>query len=198
MTDVGGPRLNVVYLGLVDIQPQDMEARVSESAGKGYRTLAVARGPETGVPGLVGLVALYDPSRPDAKQLIAELRDLGIAVKMLTGDALPVAREIAQGVGLLNIVKVADLKATNAKAGNEAVDLLAGADGFAEVYPEDKYIVVQHLQAAGHVTGMTGDGVNDAPSLRQAEVGIVGSADQECVGLSEVEDLPLIRTCLYS
>jgi len=55
---------------------------------------------------------------------------------------------------------VADLKAAGAQAGNEAVDLLAGADGFAEVYPEDKYIVVQHLQAAGHVTGMTGDGVN--------------------------------------
>jgi plasma-membrane proton-efflux P-type ATPase len=152
-----------------------LEATVSEAALKGYRTLAVARGPEIGAPALVGLVMLYDLPRPDAKQLIATLHDLGVPVKMLTGDALAVAREIAQGVGLPNIRRVADLKAAGAQAGNEAVDLLAGADGFAEVYPEDKYIVVQHLQAAGHVTGMTGDGVNDAPALRQAEVGIAVS-----------------------
>jgi plasma-membrane proton-efflux P-type ATPase len=164
-----------------------LEARVSESALKGYRTLAVARGPETGTPILVGLVTLYDPPRPDAKQLIATLRDLGVAVKMLTGDALPVAREIGQGVGLTNIRRVADLKVVSSQAGNEAVDLLAGADGFAEVYPEDKYIVVQHLQAAGHVTGMTGDGVNDAPALRQAEVGIaVSTATDVAKGAASV------------
>jgi len=164
-----------------------LEARVSESALKGYRTLAVARGPETGIPVLLGLVTLYDLPRPDAKQLIAELRDLGVPVKMLTGDALAVAREIGQGVGLSNIRRVADLKAAGAQAGNEATDLLAGADGFAEVYPEDKYIVVQHLQAAGHVTGMTGDGVNDAPALRQAEVGIaVSTATDVAKGAASV------------
>ncbi len=147
----------------------------------------MARGPETDTPKLVGLVTLYDPPRPDARQLIAELRDLGVSVKMLTGDALAVASEIAQGVGLLNIRRVADLKAASAQAGNEAVDLLAGVDGFAEVYPEDKYIVVQHLQAAGHVTGMTGDGVNDAPALRQAEVGIaVSSATDVAKGAASV------------
>jgi len=164
-----------------------LEARISASAAKGYRTLAVARGLEAGTPTLVGLVSLYDPPRPDAKQLIATLHDLGVPVKMLTGDALPVASEIARGVGLPNIRRVADLKAAGAQAGNEAVDLLAGADGFAEVYPEDKYIVVQHLQAAGHVTGMTGDGVNDAPALRQAEVGIaVSSATDVAKGAASV------------
>jgi H+-transporting ATPase len=164
-----------------------LEARVSESALKGYRTLAVARGSETGTPELVGLVTLYDPPRPDAKQLIAELHGLGISVKMLTGDALAVASEIAQGVGLPNIQRVADLKTASAQAGNKTIDLLAGADGFAEVYPEDKYIVVQHLQAAGHVTGMTGDGVNDAPALRQAEVGIaVSSATDVAKGAASV------------
>jgi H+-transporting ATPase len=172
------------------LQPQAieaLEARVRESALKGYRTLAVARGPETGSPALLGLVTLYDPPRPDASQLIAELRDLGVSVKMLTGDALAVASEIAQGVGLPNIRRVADLKAASAQAGNEAIDLLAGADGYAEVYPEDKYIVVQHLQAAGHVTGMTGDGVNDAPALRQAEVGIaVSSATDVAKGAASV------------
>ena len=164
-----------------------LEGRVGEAAGKGYRTLAVARGPEKGAPALVGLVTLYDPPRPDAKQLIAALRDRGVAVKMLTGDALAVASEIARGVGLPNIRRVADLKSASTQAGNEAVDLLAGADGFAEVYPEDKYIVVQHLQAAGHVTGMTGDGVNDAPALRQAEVGIaVSTATDVAKGAASV------------
>jgi H+-transporting ATPase len=164
-----------------------LEARVSESALKGYRTLAVARGPEAGTPGLVGLVTLYDPPRPDAKQLITELRDLGVPVKMLTGDALAVASEIGKGVGLQNIRRAADLKAASAQAGNEATDLLAGADGLAEVYPEDKYLVVQHLQAAGHVVGMTGDGVNDAPALRQAEVGIaVSTATDVAKGAASV------------
>jgi H+-transporting ATPase len=165
---------------------QALEARVSESAAKGYRTLAVARGPETGAPTLAGLVSLYDPPRPDAKKLIAELRDLGVPVKMLTGDALPVACEIGQGVGLPNIRHMADLKAASAQA-DKAADLFAGADGFAEVYPEDKYTVVKHLQAAGHVTGMTGDGVNDAPALRQAEVGIaVSSATDVAKGAASV------------
>jgi H+-transporting ATPase len=176
--------------GACGLQPpaiEALEARVSESAAKGYRTLAVARGPETGAPALVGLVALYDPPRPDAKQLIAELRDVGVPVKMLTGDALPVAREIGQGVGLPNIRPIADLKAASPQAGRQAVDLFSGAHGFAEVFPEDKYIVVKNLQASGHVAGMTGDGVNDAPALRQAEVGIaVSSATDVAKGAASV------------
>ena len=164
-----------------------LEARIAETALKGYRTLAVARGSEGGAIALVGLVTFYDPPWPDAKKFIASLRHLGVSVKMLTGDALPVAREIAQEVGLVNIRRVADLKAASTQPGNEAVDLLAGADGFAEVYPEDKYVVVQHLQAAGHVVGMTGDGVNDAPALRQAEVGIaVSNATDVAKGAASV------------
>ncbi len=164
-----------------------LEVRVSAAAAKGYRTLAVARGPEAGAPVLVGLVSLYDPPRPDAKELIATLLGLGVPVKMLTGDALPVALEIGQGVGLPNIKRMADLKTASAQAGSRTAELFAGADGFAEVYPEDKYIVVQHLQAAGHVTGMTGDGVNDAPALRQAEVGIaVSTATDVAKGAASV------------
>ncbi len=183
----GAVRTVAETCGLQPPAIEALEARVRESALKGYRTLAVARGLETGTPALVGLVTLYDPPRSDAKQLIAELHDLGISVKMLTGDALAVASEIAGGVGLPNIRCVAGLRAVSAQAGNEAVDMLAGADGFAEVYPEDKYIVVQHLQAAGHVTGMTGDGVNDAPALRQAEVGIaVSTATDVAKGAASV------------
>ncbi len=183
----GAVRTVAEACGLQSPAIEALEARSRESAQKGYRTLAVARGPEAGDSVLIGLVSLYDPPRPDAKQLIAELRDLGVSVKMLTGDALAVATEIAGGVGLPNIRRVADLKAASAQAGNESVDLLAGADGFAEVYPEDKYLVVQHLQAAGHVTGMTGDGVNDAPALRQAEVGIaVSTATDVAKGAASV------------
>ncbi len=163
-----------------------LEASVSAAAAKGYRTLAVTRGAETGPPALIGLVSLYDPPRPDAKQLIAELEDRGVAVKMLTGDALPVASEIARIVGLNNIKRMADLRAAS-EQGNQTVDPLAGADGLAEVFPEDKYVVVKHFQAAGHITGMTGDGVNDAPALRQAEVGIaVSSATDVAKGAASV------------
>jgi magnesium-transporting ATPase (P-type) len=183
----GAVRTVAQACGLEPPAVEALEAQVSESALKGYRMLAVARGPETGSPALVGLVTLVDPPRPEAKQLIAELRALDVQVKILTGDALAVAREIARGVGLPNIRRVADLKAASAQAGNATFDLLAGADGFAEVYPEDKYIVVQHLQAAGHVTGMTGDGVNDSPALRQAEVGIaVSTATDVAKGAASV------------
>jgi H+-transporting ATPase len=181
----GAVRTIAEACGLQSEAIEALEARVGESALKGYRTLAVARGPEAGALTLLGLVALYDPPRADAKQLIATLHDLGVSVKMLTGDALAVASEIAHGVGLTNIRRMADLKA--AAAGNDAVDLLAGADGLAEVFPEDKYTVVKHLQAAGHVTGMTGDGVNDAPALRQAEVGIaVSTATDVAKGAASV------------
>ena len=149
--------------------------------------MAVAHGSGSGALSLIGLVSLNDPLRPDAGQLIATLRGLGVSVKMLTGDALAVASEIALRVGLPNIQRMADLKATGVRTKNQAMDLLAGADGFAEVFPEDKYIVVQHLQAAGHVAGMTGDGVNDAPALRQAEVGIaVSTATDVAKGAASV------------
>jgi plasma-membrane proton-efflux P-type ATPase len=182
----GAVRTVAEACGLQPAEIDGLEARVAESALKGYRTLAVARGGESGAVTLLGLVTLYDPPRADAKQLIAALRDLGVQVKMLTGDALAVASEIARGVGLPNIRRMSDLKSATA-AGNDAVDLLAGADGVAEVFPEDKFIVVKHLQAAGHVTGMTGDGVNDAPALRQAEVGIaVSSATDVAKGAASV------------
>ena len=167
----GAVRTVAEACGLQPLAIDGLEAQVRESAARGFRTLAVARGPETGAAAVIGLVTLYDPPRPDARQLVSTLLGLGVRVKMLTGDAVAVAREIARGVGLPNITRVAALKAASAGAG----DLLADTDGFAEVFPEDKYVVVQHLQAAGHVTGMTGDGVNDAPALRQAEVGIAVS-----------------------
>ena len=167
--------------------PPAMTALVEASTAKGCRTLAVAQGPETGKLILLGLVTLNDPPRLDARQLIAELKDLGVSVKMLTGDALPVAMAVGQEVGLPCIQRMADLKNTGAQTSRKLVDPLADVDGVAEVFPEDKYGVVQQLQAAGHVTGMTGDGVNDAPALRQAEVGIaVNTATDVAKGAASV------------
>jgi plasma-membrane proton-efflux P-type ATPase len=196
LIEVGGQRLRVMKgavrtiaeaCGLQVPAIEALEKHISDAAAKGYRTLAVARGDEKDTPTLVGLVSLYDPPRPDARQLIATLRAMGVQVKMLTGDALAVAREIGQGVGLANIQRVADLKALKLQAGEKHADLFAGADGFAEVYPEDKYTVVSQLQAAGHVVGMTGDGVNDSPALRQAEVGIaVSTATDVAKGAASV------------
>jgi H+-transporting ATPase len=164
-----------------------LEARTAEPASKGYRTLAVAQAAGNGTPVLLGLVTLFDPPRADAKPLVATLRGLGVQVKMLTGDALAVANDIARSVGLPNLRRVADLKLAPDAAGNATAELLTGADGFAEVFPEDKYTVVKALQAAGHVTGMTGDGVNDAPALRQAEVGIaVSTASDVAKGAASV------------
>lgn len=160
--------------GLAPQVIKELEDRANAEALKGERVLAVARAEGEAPLQLVGLAYLYDAPRPDSRRLIDELRQLGIAVKMLTGDALPVARAIGGTLGLGEIVRVPDLHAAPSKAGGER-DVTDGVDGFAEVFPEDKFLVVKRLQASGHVVGMTGDGVNDAPALRQAEVGIAVS-----------------------
>jgi magnesium-transporting ATPase (P-type) len=150
-----------------------LEKRADEQARKGVRALAVARADGDGPLRLLGLALLYDAPRPESRSLIDELRSLGVKVLMLTGDALPVAREIARILGLGEIVLAPKRDAAQRDAPSVAPDLAGG--GLAEVFPEDKFLVVKSLQAAGHVVGMTGDGVNDAPALKQAEVGIAVS-----------------------
>jgi H+-transporting ATPase len=174
--------------GLDENAVKDLETRISEFAMKGYRTLAVAKADNQDQPEVVGLVALYDVPRPDSKLLIDELRDLGISVKMLTGDALPIAKEIAEDVGLRQeITRVSDLKEFIKEDPLKAAEVAEKSDGFAEIYPEDKYTIVKSLQASKHVVGMTGDGVNDAPALRQAEVGIaVADATDVAKGVASV------------
>jgi len=158
--------------GLDDNDKADLETKIDELAKDGYRTLAVAKAQIKNKPKLVGLVALHDPPRPDSKKLIAELRNLGVSVKMLTGDALPIAKEIARAVGIGDrIAKASELKELAKSNPLKAAELAEKSDGFAEVYPEDKYLIVKDFQAKGHIVGMTGDGVNDAPALKQAEVG---------------------------
>ena len=141
--------------------PPDLERAVGELASSGHRILAVAAGSEGGPLRLAGLLGFIDPPRPDSQALLDSLRKLGVRVVMVTGDALATARAVAQQLG------VGDRVCTRDDLGHPLdCDVVAG------VLPEDKYHLVQALQKAGHVVGMTGDGVNDAPALKQAEVGI--------------------------
>jgi len=105
--------------------------------------------------------------------MIAEMRSLGVKPLMLTGDSMAIAREIAEQVGIgANIGRLADIAGLSE---SEQAKAVAASDGFAEIYPEDKYRIVKLLQTHGYMVGMTGDGVNDAPALKQAEMGIAVS-----------------------
>ncbi len=144
---------------------------VEEASRKGYRTIAVARSaPVLAQPALCGFISLSDPPRPDSARMIDEMKALGIKPYMLTGDNEAIARQVSQAVGIgPRIMRIAEL---NAVEGKEQLSLLRESDGLAEIYPEDKYRVVKLLQSNGAMVGMTGDGVNDAPALKQAEMGI--------------------------
>jgi H+-transporting ATPase len=145
------------------------EADASELAalqGKGYRVLAVAAGPE-GAMRLAGLIALSDPPRPDSVALVAELATLGVRTIMVTGDAEQTARVVAGTIGIAGKVWAATPLPDTIKAEDYAI--------FAGVLPEDKFHLVKALQAGHHTVGMCGDGANDAPALRQAQMGIAVS-----------------------
>jgi H+-transporting ATPase len=147
------------------------EKAVEGFAARGYRVLAVAES-EDGDAGrfkLAGLLAIADPVRPDSAGMIDEIKCLGIKAMMLTGDSLPIAREIAGQVGIGSRIRQAvELRGMSPE---KQLELISECDGFAEVYPEDKFSIVKLLQEAGHSVGMTGDGVNDSPALKQAELG---------------------------
>jgi H+-transporting ATPase len=152
-----------------------LEAHATEAAQRGFRALAVARAEADQPWRLVGLALLHDAPRADSRRLIAKLRSLGVSVKMLTGDAFAVATEIARELGVGEMRHAGELRAARGSSADAAARLVEQSDGFAEVFPEDKFVVVESLQKLGHVAGMTGDGVNDAPALKQAEVGIAVS-----------------------
>jgi len=143
----------------------ELEARIAALAAQGQRVLAVAAGPENDLR-LIGLLGLHDPPRPDSRELIGGLAALGVRVVMVTGDDEATARAIAAQVGIGTRVAPAQLLREPKPASFDRHDVFAG------VFPEDKFALVRLFQAGGHVCGMTGDGVNDAPALQQAEVGI--------------------------
>lgn len=137
-------------------------------AAKGYRVLAVAAGPE-GHMQLVGLLGLLDPPRDDSRKLVADLHNLGIRVLMITGDGAATAKTVAAQVGIEGAACSRDRLHANLGAAAEQCNVFGG------VFPEDKFRLVEALQQKNHIVGMTGDGVNDAPALKQAEVGIAVS-----------------------
>ena len=149
------------------------EIQIDALAKKGYRTLGVARAAADGNWELVGLLPLSDPPREDSASTIATARRMGLQVRMVTGDNLAIAREVSRELGLgPNIVVAGDLFAEGKP---DALDKIEDIDGFAQVFPEHKFKIVKALQDRGHIVGMTGDGVNDAPALKQADVGIAVS-----------------------
>jgi H+-transporting ATPase len=175
-------------------EPLSSEARkeVSRRSMQGERVLAVGKS-MSGRTVVVGLVGLFDPPQEGVKERLQGLKEMGVRVKMLTGDALPVAKQVADEVGIGgDIVRMAEVH----RAGQESekMAIVDRTDGLAEIFPEDKFIVVRRLQNAGQVVGMTGDGINDAPALKQAEVGIAvaGATDVAERGLKGV--LTLVRT----
>ena len=156
---------------------------VDAYSARGWRTIAVATSEEMagssseGHVKLVGLLALSDPPRPDSAEMIGRIRDLDIRPLMLTGDNQAIACEVAAEVGIGRRIRRADeLKGLGR---DERLEMIQNCDGFAEVYPQDKFEIVKLLQDDGHMVGMTGDGVNDAPALKQAELGtaVSGATD---------------------
>jgi H+-transporting ATPase len=151
-----------------------ISSTVDEDAAKGYRTLGVARTDDTGKWGFLGLLPLFDPPRDDGKEMIEKTRAMGIDIKMVTGDHEAIAKEIAGQLDLGQNIVVADAVFGD-KAPADILSIILSADGFARVFPEHKFKIVKALQGAGRIVGMTGDGVNDAPALKQADVGIAVS-----------------------
>ena len=143
-----------------------------ELSAKGLRVIAVAKGTQRSKLEFVGLAGIADRIREDSREILDQIRELGVEVKMLTGDSLPIAKNIAQQIGLgKNVTTMSKIQEDESKP--QPLDsTIENTHGIAQIYPEDKFTIVRTLQRIGHVVGMTGDGVNDAPALAQAEVGI--------------------------
>jgi H+-transporting ATPase len=170
----GAPQVIVDLCRAGGADGDNIKALVDADAAKGYRTLGIARAEAEGQWRFLGLLPLFDPPREDSARTIAAIRGMGIEIKMVTGDHEAIAREIAGQIGLGRNIVVADA-AFGKDAPSDRAQRIAAADGFARVFPEHKFEIVQALQQAGHIVGMTGDGVNDAPALKQADVGIAVS-----------------------
>ncbi len=175
----GAPQVVLDMCNMTDKVAEPVDLQVEEIARKGYRTIGVARSDGNKGWTFLGLLPLFDPPREDSAETIKEAREHGISVKMVTGDNSAIAKEISGQLGLGTKIAAADRFFHNpggagvvAKGSERAIE---AADGFAQVFPEHKFEIVKALQRRGHIVGMTGDGVNDAPALKQADVGIAVS-----------------------
>lgn len=153
-----------------------VEQAVDEFAARGFRSLGVARTDAQGTWQFLGVLPLFDPPREEAKATIATAREMGVSVKMVTGDQVAIARETAKKLGLgTNILDAGGFGDTKHHETAQLAESIENADGFAQVFPEHKFHIVDVLQQRGHIVGMTGDGVNDAPALKKADCGIAVS-----------------------
>ncbi|WQF81296.1 Putative P-type ATPase, HAD superfamily, P-type ATPase, transmembrane domain superfamily [Colletotrichum destructivum] len=162
---------------------QAYKNKVAEFATRGFRSLGVARKRgDHGAWEILGIMPCSDPPRHDTARTVNEAKSLGLSIKMLTGDAVGIARETSRQLGLGTNIYNAErlgLGGGGDMPGSEVYDFVEAADGFAEVFPQHKYNVVEILQQRGYLVAMTGDGVNDAPSLKKADTGIAveGASD---------------------
>jgi H+-transporting ATPase len=172
----GAPQVILKLAANADAARPAYEKAVNDFAARGFRALGVARADGDGPWQLLGVLPLYDPPRTDAKSTVATAREMGVAIKMVTGDALAIARETAQTLGMgTNILDGASLGDPQSEETPAEVKSVEDTDGFAQVFPEHKFHIVDILQKHGHIVGMTGDGVNDAPALKKADCGIAVS-----------------------
>jgi H+-transporting ATPase len=170
-----------------------VDQAVNEFAARGFRSLGVARADADGPWELLGVLPLFDPPREDAKATIETARQLGVRIKMVTGDALAIAQETAKKLGIgTNILDASGLGDVKHEETTAIAESIENADGFAQVFPEHKFHIVDVLQTRGHIVGMTGDGVNDAPALKQADCGIAvsGATDAARAAASIVLMMP--------
>jgi H+-transporting ATPase len=151
-----------------------LEATIADIARHGYRALGVARARGPGPWEYVGVIPLYDPLRPDSVDVLASIRALGVDVKMVTGDQAAIARETGRQLGMDGPITTPEDWTGDSSSGPRA-SLIEKSSIFAQVFPEHKYAIVEELQHHGHIVGMTGDGVNDAPALKKADAGIAVS-----------------------
>ena len=171
---------------ILDLDPEkdkkrdEIEEATNEFAARGFRSLGVARTDSSGEWKIIGIIPLYDPLREDSKSTIETTRNMGLKVKMVTGDQVAIGKEISRQLGLgTNILDASIFDTSKPHETGEMGDIIEKSDGFAQVFPEHKYHIVDVLQQRGHIVGMTGDGVNDAPALKKADAGIAvsGSTD---------------------
>ena len=170
-----------------------VDQAVNAFAARGFRSLGVARADGDGDWQFLGVLPLFDPPREDAKTTIDAARAMGVTIKMVTGDALAIAVETAKKLGLgANILDASSLGDVEKEESDAVAAGIENADGFAQVFPEHKFHIVDVLQQHGHIVGMTGDGVNDAPALKKADCGIAvaGATDAANAAASIVLTTP--------
>jgi len=189
----GAPQAILALAPNADKIQSQVEQAVSEFAARGFRSLGVARTNEQGEWHFLGIIPLYDPLREDSKATVEAAREMGLKVKMVTGDQVAIAKEIAGQLDLgTNIMDASLFTETKHHETGQMADAIERADGFAQVFPEHKYHIVDVLQQRGHIVGMTGDGVNDAPALKKADAGIAvaGATDAARAAASIVSLAP--------